>query len=556
MFRPSPPPVNDERMFKLEELLDLTYNDKLKFWRIFKKYKTSTSQVSVRQFYKFCGVNDFNNQFVDGIFRLCDCGSDHSLIFSEFVAAVTTYCMFEKSHMHRYCFFAFDTDGNGFIDKEEIKQLEECLFHDGHKYGNTKTAWKKALHNADANKDGMLDFDEFNTMLSNNPMMLYPAWQMQTNMMTQILGQNWWKDRRHKLATRRKKAKKNEERAFLLAEKRRMRRLKHEHIHRIGRFRYYLAPIIQWVSRRFRRMRNRRNRNSNMPIENNLTSPTKNNQGGVSNLKVNTKRNKNAVHKFARTFSLSPQKQVIRSVYSNGIEKVLRDKDGGTPKVIKWSDEINRQEELEQEIETDRSNGLHRSGHWNPRKLNKLKSYSKNYRKNFQNHDDIAVKEDDNSSEDSSSGSSNEAGEEDMLEDHTDPLHLKPQTGIYDYSNPNPITRVSSLDEKEEQDEEEGYIKSASTMRKNINYPEKMHLSPLRTLSTNNTYNKFSSPFQQKNHQQPKLFSSNMDRLYNLHNHYNNQKPTNIISESNCDEYTSVDENGIAVYNNSGSLRQ
>ena len=52
MFRRSIPPENDERMFKLEELLDLSYNDKLKFWRIFKKYKNSTSQLSVRQFYQ------------------------------------------------------------------------------------------------------------------------------------------------------------------------------------------------------------------------------------------------------------------------------------------------------------------------------------------------------------------------------------------------------------------------------------------------------------------------------------------------------------------------
>ena len=102
---------------------------------------------------------------------------------------------------------------------------------------------------------------------------------------------------------------------------------------------------------------------------------------------------------------------------------------------------------------------------------------------------------------------------------------------------------------------EEGYIKSSSTVLKNINYPEKMHLSPLRTLSTNNTYNKFSSPFQQKNHQQPKSFS-NMDRLYNVHKHYSNHKPTNIISENDCAEYTSGDENGITFYNNSGSLRQ
>ena len=85
--------------------------------------------------------------------------------------------------------------------------MEKCLFHDGHKYTNTLKAWRKALNNADANKDGLLDFEEFNTMLNNNPMMTYPAWQMQTHMMHQILGKAWWENRRHKLAIRRKKSK-------------------------------------------------------------------------------------------------------------------------------------------------------------------------------------------------------------------------------------------------------------------------------------------------------------------------------------------------------------
>ena len=610
MFRRSIPPENDERMFKLEELLDLSYNDKLKFWKIFKKYKNSTSQLSVRQFYKFCGVEDLNNQFVDGIFRLCDCGSDQSLIFSEFVAAVTTYCMFEKAHMFKYCFFAFDTDGNGFIDKDEIQNLEKCLFHDGHKYTNTLKAWRKALNNADANKDGLLDFEEFNTMLTNNPMMTYPAWQMQTHMMHQILGKSWWENRRHKLAIRRKKAKKDQEKADAWAEKRRMLRLKHEHIHRIGYVRFYFAPIIQWASRKIRRMRNNKsNRNrASIPIGNDLTSPEKHemtkkkkkklSNPNQNNLSIKTKKKtKNSVDKFAREFSLSPQKQVIRSVYGNGVEKVLRDKDGGTPKVVKWSREIDEQEEmkhaeLEKEIETDRSNGLHRSGHWNPHKLNKLNSYSKEYRKNHQNEDDIAVKEDDDEEDSSSSSSSSSDSEHEEKEEDDDERiekdnqhyhHLAPPTGIYEYSNPNPITKVSSLDKQKEEEEKD---MQASIMFQNINKQQQTynynnnntsyerpetthHLSPLRTLSTNNTFKQFSSPFQQKIQRQQKIKKqpqrhTNKGKLYNLPNNYNsygsNKKISryNAFGRSDSDrfEYTSEEENGNITFYNSGNVRQ
>ena len=372
-FRKSIPPENDERMHKLEELLEMEYSEKLKFWKVFRKYKHKYPRetLSIQSFYQFCGVP--SNQFTNGIFRLCDCGNDQSLTFSEFVAAVTTYCMFEKAHMYKYCFFVFDKDGNGFIDKNEIKKLERCLFNDGHSYGNTKKAWKKALSQADANKDGQLDFEEFEMLLKCNPMMLYPAWQMQNNMMNKLLGEKWWRDRRHKLALSRAKKAKSFEQENVRLKRRLAASRKQAKIHQLGYIRYYFGPAIKWIARKLGRRRQNK-----LDAYYNREFPVDKGPG----LQVQTTSTSEGVTAMAREFSLSPVKQVIRQTYSSstyGVEQVIKQGDGGTPKVVKWSKEINeaeieRSKKLERVVESDRLNGLHRSGHWDGASLVKLTS--------------------------------------------------------------------------------------------------------------------------------------------------------------------------------------
>ena len=60
-----------------------------------------------------------------------------------------------------------------------------------------------------------------------------------------------------------------------------------------------------------------------------------------------------------REFSLSPVKQVIRQTYSSStywVEQVKKQEDGGTPKVVKWSVEID-EAEIEKE-ETRKGRGF------------------------------------------------------------------------------------------------------------------------------------------------------------------------------------------------------
>ena len=202
-----------------------------------------------------------------------------------------------------------------------------------------------------------------------------------------------------------------------------MQRLKHEHIHRVGYIRYHFAPIVRWFSKRLKHAFGRNTSENKVSLSSKL--PNSNYLEG---------KNDDGVGKLAREFSLSPVKQVIRSVYNNGMERVVEDKDGGTPKIVKWSGEGYDQSEfkhLEKDIETDRSNGLHRSGHWNPQQLDRLNAYSNTKQNDSTSQLDNAKLE---HPECSSSSSSDEG------DDNEDEHHLAPPPSLY--TNPDPITNT------------------------------------------------------------------------------------------------------------------
>ena len=213
-----------------------------------------------------------------------------------------------------------------------------------------------------------------------------------------------------------------------------MQRLKHEHIHRVGYIRYHFAPIMRWFSKGFRRVFGR-NHNFN-----------KNKMSVSSKLPNNYDlegQNVDGVGKLAREFSLSPVKQVIRSVYNNGMERVVQYEDGGTPKIVEWSGERYDQNEfkhLEKDIATDRSNGLHRSGHWNPRQLDKLNAYSN--RKEYATTSQLSNARPEHPECSSSSSSSS-----DESSSNEDENHLAPPPSLY--TNPDPITNTYLPEDEE-----------------------------------------------------------------------------------------------------------
>lgn len=76
-----------------------------------------------------------------------------------------------------------DKDKSGYIDSDELHALVSMLHAD-----NPTSNCRTALSNLDTNNDGRIDFDEFQQLNVKFPMLLFPAFRMQENMMANTLG--------------------------------------------------------------------------------------------------------------------------------------------------------------------------------------------------------------------------------------------------------------------------------------------------------------------------------------------------------------------------------
>lgn len=100
------------------------------------------------------------------------------LTFSEWISSVTTYCLFEEEDILKFCFYILDRQKNGYIEKEEMRILIYMLYHiDPVKgpTGNTKLAFEKLP----IQRDGKIEFWEFELFHQAFPALLYPAFRLQ-----------------------------------------------------------------------------------------------------------------------------------------------------------------------------------------------------------------------------------------------------------------------------------------------------------------------------------------------------------------------------------------
>ena len=228
-------PIPDDKMQKQIDLLKMEKKDLGKLWASFKRYdKDKSGAIDVDEFYKMLGEK--RSLFGDSIFELIDIDDNNQLDFSEFMTVVSTYCMFGREDVRKFCFYIFDKDKNGYIEADELAALIDLL-HDNMLNGNAKTAMEKF----DKNGDGKIDFGEFTTMDKEFPMLLYPAYELQNKMMAATLGRKWWMDKQRELDDERIMERKKILDAQKKEEQRKQKLRDKEVKRRMGALQYYLC---------------------------------------------------------------------------------------------------------------------------------------------------------------------------------------------------------------------------------------------------------------------------------------------------------------------------
>jgi len=129
-----------------------------------------------------CGLKNLDDSpFVDRLFHLLDTNNDGTVDLHEFVSGLSLLCKGTVEEKLELSFKAYDLDGNGYIEKEELASMFKSAWMAGFRalsaaHGNQELSFEdlnefseemanlfaaNAFDTLDTNGDGQLSFEEF-----------------------------------------------------------------------------------------------------------------------------------------------------------------------------------------------------------------------------------------------------------------------------------------------------------------------------------------------------------------------------------------------------------
>ncbi|XP_063293417.1 guanylyl cyclase-activating protein 2-like [Pelobates fuscus] len=140
---------------------------------MYKKFvlECPSGALHLHEFKRFFGIsaNKEESQFIERMFSSFDRNGDNAIDFLEYVAALNLVLRGKLEHKLRWTFKIYDKDGNGCVDKKELKEIIESFY-------SVKKDWKRdseaqflspddvcerIFQSVDENGDGLLSLQEF-----------------------------------------------------------------------------------------------------------------------------------------------------------------------------------------------------------------------------------------------------------------------------------------------------------------------------------------------------------------------------------------------------------
>jgi len=180
--------LSDPRAIEAAQMLDMTQKHlrllKMSFDRI---DVDGSGNIDADEFLESLGEQ--KSPFTQKLFAVIDIDGSGTIEFDEYVRVLSTYCMFTKDDILRFCFECFDVDGSGTIDEKEFVELCKTVNNAAPTF---PANFKTALQDFDVNEDGLIDYTEFLEIERRYPLVLFPAFRLQDTMQVQSMGEHMW----------------------------------------------------------------------------------------------------------------------------------------------------------------------------------------------------------------------------------------------------------------------------------------------------------------------------------------------------------------------------
>ncbi|MBN3311483.1 GUC1B protein, partial [Atractosteus spatula] len=140
---------------------------------MYKKFvvECPSGALFLHEFKRFFGIdpNCDASEYADSMFRAFDKNGDNTIDFLEYVAALNLVLRGKLEHKLRWSFKVYDKDGNGCVDKSELREIIQAIYKLKKNSRQDKAAQfltpdevcERIFQIVDANGDGQLTLDEF-----------------------------------------------------------------------------------------------------------------------------------------------------------------------------------------------------------------------------------------------------------------------------------------------------------------------------------------------------------------------------------------------------------
>jgi Ca2+-binding EF-hand superfamily protein len=178
-----------EEILDVSRQLGLTENELNQYWTAFCKIdKDSRGQVTIDDFHSFYRIDE--TLFSKKVFSLMDTDGSGLISFHEFVLSIWSYLSLDLDSLAKFSFQLYDNDNSNYMEMNEVNAMITWVY--GSTDLNSNDRLGKILEKMESSSQNRVSLNEFVNYSKQYPLLLYPAFMMQSVLRRGIFGEAYW----------------------------------------------------------------------------------------------------------------------------------------------------------------------------------------------------------------------------------------------------------------------------------------------------------------------------------------------------------------------------